>query len=432
MAQKAKQKAIFIASSPNTEKDDLIHALKLLFTPWAWFNRSENSDFTIMRKLFANYHSVNQSFLYNTGRAALHELLLAMNIGEGDEVIIPGFTCVAVPTSILWRKATPIYIDINPATYNADPATYDHAITPQTRAVIVQHTFGEIADTTQLRTIIEKHNAQRPHKRKIYLIEDCAHSFGTIDNGRRAGEWGDAAFFSFGQEKVISCTQGGAAIAKNKEIEAKLAERYTEIQDTPIFTVNRMILHPILWSCINSTYFTPGFSGKATIGRGLIVIFRLMGMLKPHADTKTSSLQGKPDIKKLSNAQASMLKTQFEKLDKFMTHRIEISEIYQNLLKRGFSVPQSKFPRLRFPLQLSNREHLSAVLKKHRIILGNWYSAPIHPAGVDYETVGYIPGSCRHSEIIVKKIINLPTHIHVTRQDAQMIAEIVLKETQSQ
>lgn len=430
MAKKAKTNPIFIASSPNTEYDDLLIALKLLVKPWMWRSIGEHSAFTRFRKTLASYHHVDDAFLYNTGRAALYELLKAMGVGEGDQVILQAFTCVAVPTAILWTKATPVYVDITDTSYNAPPGAIAFAITPQTRAVIIQHTFGELSPILEIKAIIDQHNTQRPQEEKIYLIEDCAHSLGAMYTGKRVGEWGDAAFFSFGQEKVISCTQGGAAIAKAKEIEEQLSLRYKNIWRMWPIAIKRMILHPILWSIITIFYYVPPVTSSLTIGRALILFFRLIGALRPHVDRSARALKRKPNIRKLSNAQTMMLENQFQKLDAFMVHRTELVKTYSAILAKRFTVLQTDAPLIRFPLRLSNPAAFTAAFKKQRIIIGNWYTAPVHPPGIPMENFGYRKGSCVRAENVCKSIVNLPTHIEITPDDAQQIARIAV-ETQA-
>ena len=120
-------------------------------------------------------------------------------IGEGDEVLVQAFTCVAVPNSVLWAQATPVYADID-ATLNIDPIDVEKKITNRTKAIIVQHTFGIPADMDALVALAKKHN--------ILLIEDCAHSLGATYKGKKVGTFGDAAFFSFGRDKVVSSVFG--------------------------------------------------------------------------------------------------------------------------------------------------------------------------------------------------------------------------------
>ncbi|TBR22055.1 aminotransferase DegT, partial [bacterium] len=95
---------------------------------------------------FAEAAGTRRAFSFAAGRHALYRLLEALDIGAGDEVILPAFTCVVVPNAILYRGARPVFVDIAPGTYNIDPSLIETKITPRTRAVIAQHTFGKLCD----------------------------------------------------------------------------------------------------------------------------------------------------------------------------------------------------------------------------------------------------------------------------------------------
>ncbi|MGI0148096.1 MAG: DegT/DnrJ/EryC1/StrS family aminotransferase, partial [Thermoplasmata archaeon] len=122
------------------------------------------------------------------GRVALYAILRTLEIGHEDEVILPAFTCVVVPNAVRFAGATPVYADIVPGGYNLDPAGVERAVTPRTRAIIVQHTFGIPADLDPLLEIARRHG--------LAVIEDCAHSLGSEYRERGVGTFGLAAFFS--------------------------------------------------------------------------------------------------------------------------------------------------------------------------------------------------------------------------------------------
>src|SRR5207302_3872730 len=126
---------------------------------------------------------------FAASRMALYAILEALGVGAGDEVIVPAFTCVVVPNAVRYRRATPVFVDIDRASWNIDPLAVERAITPRTRAVLVQHTFGVPAD---LRAV-----ARVTAARGIAIIEDCAHLIGVSTEDGQLGTMGDAAFFSF-------------------------------------------------------------------------------------------------------------------------------------------------------------------------------------------------------------------------------------------
>ncbi|KKU80518.1 MAG: DegT/DnrJ/EryC1/StrS aminotransferase, partial [Candidatus Gottesmanbacteria bacterium GW2011_GWA1_47_8] len=178
--------------SPNTEPDDVWLAIQTLFSPWKWQN---GEALLRVRQWFGG-----EITLFSSGRVSLFAILKSFEIGTGDEVIIQAFTCVAVPNSVLWSGATPVYVDIDD-TCNIDPQNVEKKITNKTKAIIIQHTFGIPADLVELAKIAKKHG--------LLIIEDFAHSLGLHISG-------DAAFFSFGRDKVISSVWGGGAVINSK------------------------------------------------------------------------------------------------------------------------------------------------------------------------------------------------------------------------
>lgn len=141
--------------------------------------------------------------------------LLALGIGPGDEVIVPAMTFVATANVVKQVGATPVFVDVDPRTLLIDIAAVAAAITDRTRAVIPVHLYGQMADIRALRA------ALRPG---IVIIEDAAHCFEGTRDGRRPGQDGDVAIFSFYATKNVACGEGGAIITSNPEIAKLLAE----------------------------------------------------------------------------------------------------------------------------------------------------------------------------------------------------------------
>ncbi len=138
----------------------------------------------------------SQISLYWKGRVGLYAILEALDIGEGDEVILPGFTCVVVANAIIYRKARPIYVDIDPKTFNIDPQKVAAKISAKTKALLVQNTFGLSPDFEPLRQLADQH--------QLRIIEDNTHGFGSTYRGHQSGLLGDAAFFSSQWNKPFS------------------------------------------------------------------------------------------------------------------------------------------------------------------------------------------------------------------------------------
>ena len=146
----------------------------------------------------------------SSGTAALHAAYAAIGIGPGDEVITPPITFVATQATAALLGATPVFVDVKPDYPNIDPDKVEEAITSKTRAIVAVDYAGVPADLTELRAIADKHS--------IYLIEDAAHSLGSIYKGRSVGSIADLTTFSFYPTKNITTGEGGAISSTSPEL----------------------------------------------------------------------------------------------------------------------------------------------------------------------------------------------------------------------
>ncbi len=162
----------------------------------------------------AAYLGVRHAIGVANGTDALHLALLAAGIKEGDEVITSPFTFIATAEAIRYVGARPVFVDIDPRTFNIDPALIEAAITPKTRAILPVHLFGQPADMAAIRAIAIRH--------QLKLIEDCAQSFGADVAGRMTGSLGDAGTFSFFPSKNLGCFGDGGMVTTNSD---EIAER---------------------------------------------------------------------------------------------------------------------------------------------------------------------------------------------------------------
>ncbi|MCK5355524.1 MAG: aminotransferase class I/II-fold pyridoxal phosphate-dependent enzyme, partial [Methyloprofundus sp.] len=137
----------------------------------------------------AQYLGVKHAIGVASGTDALHLALLAEGIGEGDEVITTAFTFIATAEAIRYVGAKPVFVDVDPKTFNITAAAIEAAITEQTTAVMPVHLFGQPVDMAAIQAVCDKH--------KLKLIEDCAQSFGASIDGKQTGSMGNAAGYSF-------------------------------------------------------------------------------------------------------------------------------------------------------------------------------------------------------------------------------------------
>jgi len=393
-------KPIFIASTPNFEKDD-IDIVKNILNNNISDDEYSNSE-KYVTEFFENTFNKKAHF-FNTGRAGLYEILRSIDIKEGDEVILQAMTCLAVPLPILWHKAKPIYADINPNTYSVSFEDVKKKITNRTKAIIVTHMFGKKLKLKEFKQYIDELNQTR--KNKIFLIEDCAH---ILDPQMKI--YGDYAFFSFAQDKPISCMTGGVVLGSLKTTQE--AEKNIPLEEMSEKESKKILKSILLWEKIKKTYYKPFGVSKISFGKFLILFTRRFGLTQSAANPQ--DLFNKPEIKQLSKYFYPLLKNQLNKLQKFNSNREQISKIYG---KEDIY--------LRYPIQCERPEALRTALRNEKVIIGNWYNNPVYPRGITVEDFGYISGSCPVVEKLSKNILNLPTNIEVGEEEAKNIKDIV-------
>ncbi len=163
---------------------------------------------------FSKYCEVQYGVGVNSGTDALHLALMALDIQEGDEVIVPTHTFIATALCVSFCRAKPVFVDIEPDTYNIDPESFQAAITKKTKAVIPVHIYGQPADMDEIIAIARKHG--------IKIVEDAAQAHGSRYRAKRAGSMGDVACFSFYPTKSLgACGDAGMIVTNNKDIYEK-------------------------------------------------------------------------------------------------------------------------------------------------------------------------------------------------------------------
>lgn len=164
-------------------------------------------------KAFAARHGVKHAIAVTSATTGLHLALAALEIGPGDEVIVPAFTWVATANVVLYCGATPVFADVDRVTFNIDPKDLAQRVTPRTRAVIPVHLFGLCADIDAIRAVL------RPD---IKIVEDAACAAGASWKGRSAGALGDLGVFSFHPRKSITTGEGGMVTTNNDQLSERV------------------------------------------------------------------------------------------------------------------------------------------------------------------------------------------------------------------
>jgi dTDP-4-amino-4,6-dideoxygalactose transaminase len=155
-------------------------------------------------KAVMDYHGVKDAIAVASGTDALHLALRALGVGEGDEVITTPFTFFATAEAILYCGAKPVFVDIEPETYNIDTSAIESKITKKTKAILPVHIFGHPADMVKIMELASAY--------KLKVIEDCAQSFGASLNGKKTGSFGNAGCFSFYPSKNLGAYGDGGMI----------------------------------------------------------------------------------------------------------------------------------------------------------------------------------------------------------------------------
>jgi perosamine synthetase len=162
----------------------------------------------------ADYVGVRNAVAVSSGTAALHLLVRILGIGKGDEVLVPSFTFAASVNAILYEGATPVFVDIEPETYNLDPADLERRVTPRTKAIMAVDVFGHPAPWDEISAVASRHD--------LLVIDDCCEALGAEYKGRKLGQFGAGGAFAFYPNKQITTGEGGVIVTNDDEI-ARLA-----------------------------------------------------------------------------------------------------------------------------------------------------------------------------------------------------------------
>lgn len=163
---------------------------------------------------FAEYCGVKYGVATSNGTTALHLALTALGIGKGDEVIVPDITFAATINAVIYTGAKPVIVDIEESSWCIDPNEIEKAITPNTKAIIPVHIYGQPCDMGRICSIARKHG--------LFIIEDCAEAHGAEWGHRKVGSFGIISCFSFFGNKVITTGEGGMCITDSKELDNRI------------------------------------------------------------------------------------------------------------------------------------------------------------------------------------------------------------------
>jgi perosamine synthetase len=360
---------------------------------------------------FASTVGAQHAVSFAAGRVGLYAILRCLGIGAEDEVLLQVPTHVVVANAIRYTGARPVYIDCDLSSYNIDLEQAEERVTPRTRAILVQHTFGIPVDMGSAAALAERHG--------LHLIEDCVHALGARYDGRQVGTFGRAAFFSTEETKTISTTMGGMVTTDDPNLAERLYEFQRGCEAPSAYQTARYLLKLV-------TYYLLTEPRTHVIARAA---YELAGQRHPlPRPTEDAELKGeRPSgfATRLSNGQAAVGLTQLAGLAANLAHRHLIAERYGALLApHGFALPKppaaSRPAYVRYPVWVEDRAAAERAMGS-RAVLGTWFTSVLEEA-VDPRYGGYLEGSCPRAEDAARHLVNLPTHPRVDERDAAEIA----------
>lgn len=409
---------ISVSHSPNSDWKQQLKALSYIILPWKWLTWKKGSSISRLESALSKMHSNYPAISFSTGREALYSILKALEIGDGDEVIIQAYTCIVVPNSIIWAGAKPVYADIDES-LNLNPDSVERLITSNTRAIIVQHAFGNPADLRRIKDICSKNN--------IYLIEDCALSLGAKYNSDFVGTFGDASVFSFGRDKIISSVSGGMVVVKNQILSKKIRKIADGSHQRPALWIFQNLMHPLLVPWMSRLI------GKLKVGQIFLFASQKIGLLnKVYSLKERCSEKPARTTHRLPNSLAALALGQFNDLDALLSNRKKITAQLASFCDDNDIVYQkitsnSSPAYLRFPIFTDQPKKLIAHAKSAGFIIGDWYNEVVVPKPKEWSQIYYTPGSCPKAEKYSSSSVNLPTHRKIKSRHIKKL-KIILKE----
>lgn len=357
-------------------------------------------------RAFAQYVGVRHACSFASGRVGLYAILRALGIGADDEVLLQVPTHIVVPNAIRHAGARPIYVDCVPGNWNLDLEHAARQVTPRTRALVLQHTFGIPADIDAVLHFADEHG--------LVLIEDCVHALGAAWRGRQVGSFGRAAFFSTEETKMVSTTMGGMVVTDDKA----LSERVRAFQGTCSWP-SRGLTQRYLVKLVAYHLLT-----EPRVHRMTRAAYEALGKGQPLPQpTSSEELRGgwREDLEqRLSNAQAAIGLRQLRRLDANLAHRRATAGRYARLIaERGYPIPT--FPQeaspswVRYPFTVPDRAGAVRATHPH-VVLGTWFSSVLEEALTPADG-DYVAGTCPQAEDAARHLVNFPTHGRVREED---------------
>lgn len=358
---------------------------------------------------------------YGAGRMALYELLRAMGVGKGDEVILQGYTCVAVPKAIMYLGAVPIYADISLGDYNIEFNSVKEKITDRTKVIIAQHTYGIPCHCIwDLKELCQGKN--------IYLIEDCAHLFGAKYEGKILGTIGDAAFFSTDHTKFISTSIGGIAVTDNATLGNRLMEQYQCVDDWSKKEMRAIRCQLLIMHTLKNqrlAYFFGLNKFTKLIESGIWFVSSRLKLMFYMNDYTNLEFPQYTFPAKLAHTQAKIGISQLSRLNDNTASRERITKVYRKMIGEDYAIPIGNEALLRIPILTDNPDDFCYALKS-QMRVERWFSPAIECIKEsDFGKFCYSYHDCPNAKFAAEHIVNLPCHPQMKIADAINICNTI-------
>lgn len=349
----------------------------------------------------------DEIFFYWKGRVALYALLKAMGVGKDDEVIVQGYTCVVVANAILYLGATPVYADIDANTYNMNMDSLRSKVTPRTRVIICQNTYGLSSNLETIAKIAQE--ASEKQGRKVYTLEDCTHGFSGTYHGKPNGTSCDASFFSTQWSKPYTTGVGGFCAVHNASVKSAMQQ----LENTKIKPGLSEILQ------LKLMYFTRTYLINDFTYWGMIRLYRWLS--RHNLVVGSSSGEEVTGIEMPEGFFKGQSDTQFRKglasikklpvVNKLRRKNAEAYTAYLKSIGKKY-VDESLFDDhifLRYPLLVNDRARFREEAEASRVILGEWFEAPVYPAYASLDIWKVKPQELPVAMFVCEHVVNLPT-----------------------
>jgi dTDP-4-amino-4,6-dideoxygalactose transaminase len=394
-----------------TTLNDCLHALRYLLDPRYL---TQGARIAVYEREFARQVGVRFGFSFSSGRIGLYGVLRALRIGPGDEVLLQVPTHIVVANAIRFTGARPVYVDCRLDSYNIDLEDAERKISPRTRALLLQHTFGIPVELDAALALAREH--------KLEVIEDCVHALGASYNGRAVGSFGRAAFFSTEETKTISSTMGGMLVTDDPDLAARVHAFQAACPWPAASLTRRYLVKLVLYHLL----LHPSVHGP------MRALYERLGerhpLPRPLGPEEHRGIRPAVYEQRLSNAQAAIALRQLRRLDRNVAHRRQVAGAIDDwLAARGYAAPVapagSAPAMVRYPLWVLDRAAAIAATRRD-LVLGTWFRSVLEdsasPVYGDYQA-----GACPRGEAAARHLINLPTHGRMTPKDAERVLATV-------